>query len=233
LARPRGGFGYLLDLRRLAADSDKVVPSHPNDSGLWQMVQSGEMPPPDSPSGALTAQEKEVIRAWIAAGAPAEGTPQEHDKGTPPQENAPASSPALRTLRWLGKFHLLLVHFPIALLVAALLGEAWSVGKGRREPAHAVRFCLALAAVFSVPTAALGWLLALGEASSDLLALHRWLGTAAAACAVALAVSSERDVRRGARGWATRLLLLAGVLLVGLAAHFGGLMVHGRHFLRW
>src|SRR5262249_39968308 len=61
VARPKGGFGYILDLKRLAADSDKVVPSQPDESGLWQMVHNGEMPPPNSPTGALTAQEKEVI----------------------------------------------------------------------------------------------------------------------------------------------------------------------------
>ena len=30
LPRPRAGFGYVLDLRRLAADPDKVVPSRPD-----------------------------------------------------------------------------------------------------------------------------------------------------------------------------------------------------------
>jgi hypothetical protein len=105
---------------------------------------------------------------------------------------------------------------------------------GRRPPSPAVRFCLGLAAASAVPAVALGWLFALGGHSpSGLLALHRWLGTAAGACAVAVAVFSEVDARRGVRSWSTRALLLAGALLVGISAHLGGLMVHGQGFFDW
>jgi len=48
-----------------------------------------------------------------------------------------------------------------------------------------------------------------------------------------VAVSSELDARRGVRSWGTRALLLAGALLVGVTAHFGGLLVHGRGFFDW
>jgi hypothetical protein len=63
--------------------------------------------------------------------------------------------------------------------------------------------------------------------------LHRWFGTAAAVWSVAVAVFSEVDERRGVRSRGSRLLLLAGVLLVSTAAHFGGLMVHGKGFYDW
>src|SRR5436305_4058662 len=61
LEKPRAGFGFVLDLRRLAADPNKVVPFKPDESDLWQQVQNDEMPPPDSPTGSLTANEKEAI----------------------------------------------------------------------------------------------------------------------------------------------------------------------------
>src|SRR5262245_3967652 len=70
VARPRGRFGYVLDLRRVAANPEMVIPNRPDESELWILVQRGEMPPDDSPSGPLSADEKEVIRRWIAAGAP-------------------------------------------------------------------------------------------------------------------------------------------------------------------
>ena len=145
-----------------------------------------------------------------------------------------ASSPLRPTLVWLGRFHLLLLHFPIALLMAAMAREGWLVWKGSRIPSPEVRFCLALAAASAVPTVVLGWFFAMsGHASSSLLPLHRWLGTMAAGWAVAAAISSELDVRRGARSWRTRGLLFAAVLLVGVAAHLGGLMVHGTDFFDW
>src|SRR5579859_8085759 len=42
LARPRGGFGYILDLKRVAANPQLIVPSAPDKSELWLLVQSGE-----------------------------------------------------------------------------------------------------------------------------------------------------------------------------------------------
>jgi uncharacterized membrane protein/mono/diheme cytochrome c family protein len=234
LARPRGGFGHVLDLGRLGARGGLVVPSKPDESDLWTLVQSGEMPPPDAPAGGLTVREKDAIRAWIAGGAPAGSVPS--SRTAPPGDNGAGDGPrpAERALRWLGKFHLLVVHFPIALLMAALAAELWAVWQRRRVPSPAVRFCLGLAAVSAVPAVALGWLFALGGlGSSGLLALHRWIGTAAGAWAVGIAVVSEVDARRGVRSWWTRVLLLVGVLLVSVAAHFGGLMVHGKDFYDW
>jgi hypothetical protein len=224
---PRAGFGYVLDLDRLRANPELVVPSRPDESTLWQMVHGGEMPPPNSPTGPLRASEKEVIRAWIAAGAPVESTSE-------PQANAPpAASAGRRTLVWLGKFHLVVVHFPIALLLAGLVGEAWSLWKQSRAPSPVVRFCLALGGLSAVATVGLGWLFALGHGSSGLLGLHRWIGTTAGVWAVAVAVCSERDSRRGVRSWWTRGLVLAGAALVGLTAHLGGLLVHGADFYDW
>ena len=70
LPKPQGRFGYVLDLRRLAADREKVIPGRPSESELWQMVEHDEMPPADSPHGPLPLAQKEAIRAWIADGAP-------------------------------------------------------------------------------------------------------------------------------------------------------------------
>jgi hypothetical protein len=75
LAKPKGRFGYVLDLARVAANREMVVPFSPDESELWQLIRRGEMPPEDSTTGALSAEQKEVIRAWIAAGAPARVVP--------------------------------------------------------------------------------------------------------------------------------------------------------------
>src|SRR4029077_7923158 len=66
LAKPKGRFGYVLNLARVASNREMVVPSSPDESELWELVHRGEMPPADAPTGALTAAQKEVIRAWIA-----------------------------------------------------------------------------------------------------------------------------------------------------------------------
>src|SRR5712671_3056872 len=59
LPKPRGRFGYVLDLARIAANPEMVVPSSPDESELWELVRRGEMPPDDSPTGPLSEKEKE------------------------------------------------------------------------------------------------------------------------------------------------------------------------------
>src|SRR5438876_10464108 len=71
LAKPKGRFGYVLDLARVAGNRELVVPSSPEESELWDLIRRQEMPPPDSPTGPLSPAQQETIRAWIAAGAPA------------------------------------------------------------------------------------------------------------------------------------------------------------------
>jgi hypothetical protein len=243
LAKPKGRFGYVLDLRRVADNPEMVIPGRPDESELWALVRHGDMPPADSPHGPLTATEKEVIRAWIAAGAPdarpaapgaSEPAPGPGSSFAP---NPPTASPVPRAVRWVGRFHLLLLHFPIALVLAAGVGELASAWRGSRVPSPAVQFCLSLAAVAAVPTVALGWLHAAaggGVGSPQLLAAHRWLGTAAGTWVVGTALCARRDARRGVRGRGVRAALVAvGLPLIIATAHVGGLMAHGRDFLDW
>jgi hypothetical protein len=227
IPRPRGRFGYVLDLRRVAGNPELVIPGRPEESELWALVLRGDMPPADSPHGPLVESEKETIRAWIAAGAPAAG------EGT----GTPTPSPVRRAVRWLGRFHLLVLHFPIALVLAAGAGEVASAWRGSRVPAPAVQFCLCLAAIAAVPAVALGWLHAAaggGVASPQLLTAHRWLGTAAGAWVVGTALWARRDVRRGVRSPGVRVaLVVVGVPLIIATAHAGGMTAHGRDFLEW
>jgi uncharacterized membrane protein/mono/diheme cytochrome c family protein len=244
LPKPKGRFGYVLDLRRVAANPEMVIPLRPTESELWVLVQQDEMPPTDSPHGALTPAQKEVIRAWIAAGAP-DASPVDLDslpsvRSEPtvaaPIETASEVVSAERILRWLGKFHLLLLHFPIALILAAGVGEFWSVWHRSPIPSESARFCLCLGALAAIPTAGLGWLFAAagnGVGSPQLLSAHRWLGTTAALWLIVTAVCAERDARRGARSLGTRLLLTSAVLITALTAHLGGLLDRGGDFFTY
>lgn len=118
--KPKGKFGYVLDLKKLAADPDKVVPGKPEDSQLWQLVQDEEMPPEEAKAGPLAKEQKQIIHDWIAAGAPSTSSepPAAPTPTTPSTESVPTPSAEKRLLRWLGKFHVIVVHFPIALLLA-------------------------------------------------------------------------------------------------------------------
>jgi len=234
LAKPKGRFGYVLDLKRIAANPEMVIPLRPDESELWVLVQRDEMPPSDSPHGTLTPAQKEIIRSWITAGAP-DVADSASDFTTSVQAEPFAkilseTASVDRIFRWLGKFHLLVLHFPIALIMVAGIGEAWSIWKRNPIPSESVRFCLCLGAIAAVPTAGLGWLFAAagnGVGSPQLLMFHRWLGTTAAVWLVLTAVYAERDVRRGLRSWHVRLLLMCGLVITALTAHLGGLLARG------
>jgi hypothetical protein len=189
---------------------------------------------------APAAVQKETIRAWIAAGAPdaisASAPLASSDRAGSTDAVQSSVFSIDRIVRWLGKFHLLALHFPIALVLAAGAGEMWSVWKRSRVPSETVRFCLWLGALIAVPTAGLGWLFAAaghGASSAQLLMVHRWLGTTSAIWLIVAAVCAERDLRRGARSRYVRFLIMFGVLIIALTAHIGGLIAHGVHFFAY
>ena len=69
LSRPRAAL-YLHELGPLAANPEWVVPHEPEKSYLWTLIRDDDMPAKGAKAGPLNAEEKEIIRAWIAAGAP-------------------------------------------------------------------------------------------------------------------------------------------------------------------
>src|SRR5947207_8254714 len=155
------------------------------------------MPPDKAKAGPLTEDEKTVIVEWIKAGAlpPAEDAqappdsdttrePARPDEGASRRAAEPPTPPRSmfdRAAELVGKLHILTIHFPIALLAAAALGESWSALRRRTAPLPAVQYCLYLGAAGAVASAALGWLHAsyMTEEPERLLMLHRWIGTAA------------------------------------------------------
>jgi hypothetical protein len=233
LPKPKGRFGYVLDLPRVADNPEMVIRGSPDESELWVLVRNDEMPPSDSPSGPLTSKQKAVIREWIAHGAP--NIASEAPPLSVPEKdiNTTELTAGDRVIRWLGKFHLLFLHFPIALGFAALVAEGAWLWKRSFVSAEVVRFCVWLAAAAALPTALLGWLFAAsghGVGSPQLLTAHRWLGTAAALSLGVAAVCVERDARIGTRRPLARLLLIGAMTMIVLTAHLGGLLAHGSDF---
>lgn len=138
-------------------------------------------------------------------------------------------------VRWIGHFHPMMTAFPIALLLAAALAELLRICCGPSWLGDASRWCVIVGAIGAIITVPLGWAFALSHGSSELLEIHRWLGTAAGAGAVVILILSEvarRSDRRGAL-IAFRILLFAAVPLVIATGFFGGAMVYGIHAYAW
>lgn len=128
-----------------------------------------------------------------------------------------------------GRFHPVLVHFPIALLI---VGAGLKLRAAvRRRPDEAGSTLLLLGAVGAVLASAAGLAFAAGSgfrgAALAAVELHRNVGLAATALAVGVVVV---DRWRGGRGW--RVALAVGMAAaVGYAGHLGGVSVYGAdHF---
>ncbi|HEX5788574.1 MAG TPA: DUF1592 domain-containing protein, partial [Woeseiaceae bacterium] len=138
-------------------------------------------------------------------------------------------------LRFIGRFHPLALHLPIAFLVLAPLLEASRLSP---QTAHLARFTapvLFLAAVTAFLTVALGLVLAANEGHGGALVdKHRWGGVAVASlAAIAFAARVTLD---GARRSPVGRSLYGGVLASAcvalmVTAHAGGSLVHGPGYL--
>jgi len=134
----------------------------------------------------------------------------------------------------LARFHPLLVHFPIALVLVAVVAEAGAVLTGNRRWRAIAMANVCAGAPFAVVSAVAGWRLAstLGLDPTSILAWHRWLGTAGAGVTVVAALATFAARRESSRGlWMYRIALVCAALLIAAAGHLGGLMVWGADFL--
>ncbi len=241
LPRPKGKFGYVLDLQRVASNPDYIVRGKPQGSELYKMVFHDEMPGEDANVPALTPQEKAIVKRWIEVGAPGDlpGATARETAAVMPEAVRPTEAFYRRLGRWLGNFHPVTTHFPVALMMVALFAEllAWLT----RRPAwlHTVRFLIVLAALGSVGATILGWVAAYfssyNKAPFALLWWHRWVSTATMAwslvCAGLITVGESEEGSLNRRRF--RGALFVGAFLVGVSGFLGSALIYGLDHYYW
>lgn len=149
-------------------------------------------------------------------------------------DGIPETIPAFWLWQFFGRLHPLIVHFPVALLIAALLLEAIGLKKRNHELRKATNILLLTGAASAVMAVAFGWLLeAQDQYSGDLLTVHKWTGIATAILATLTLLIHHRMLLRNQWGLlsAYRTALVVTVLGVSLAGHFGASLTHGGDFL--
>ena len=139
-------------------------------------------------------------------------------------------------LIFLGKFHVLSVHLPIALLPLAALLEI--AGMVLRSPTttFAARLNFTVGACSALLAASLGWIVAglsnyPGELA-EVLTWHRWMGVSVASIA-AIGLLGLLIQKRSAQ-WGITLYRVAAficLILVPVTAHFGGTLIYGKNYL--
>ncbi len=122
---------------------------------------------------------------------------------------------------WIGRWHPLVLHFPIVLLLIAIfLGLT-----GRKIP----RNLLTIAVISALLTAISGFFLGKETGSKgDLLFWHQWLGSGLALLA-ALWYGLE-GLQLGGKIY-TKMIQVVIIGLIVLTGHYGGMVTHGQDFL--
>ena len=153
-----------------------------------------------------------------------------HDEETEPD----------RLVSYLGKYHPVAVHLPIALVLGAALAELLFMLTWNYLFRNVAVFNLLVAMLGAVAAVPLGLMAAscirypteYGMAP----ALHKWLGIATlllTAATSALALWATRKTAEKNSQIPSRLAPLTCVVLVGATGHFGGLLVYGLEHFSW
>jgi uncharacterized membrane protein len=138
-----------------------------------------------------------------------------------------------------GKFHLLLLHFPIALLYGAVVADfLWLVARGRLAGlrpmlAGAGFYCLLFGAIMAIPTVVTGDMFLDAQnfvgVAADMAENHEHAGIAT--LALAIAAAAVRTFRRNAlAGWwraVYGVLIVATFLAVTATGFLGGELAWG------
>lgn len=135
--------------------------------------------------------------------------------------------------QFLGRFHPLVVHFPIGLILLLPLLEL--VGRARPALREAAGLVLWLSVLACVIATILGFMLAYGSGDASVrVTRHMWGGIAltivVALCGVARSAWWSDLPSRGNR-WVYPLLLPVAVVLMLWATHQGGSLAHGDQYL--
>ena len=133
-----------------------------------------------------------------------------------------------------GRFHPVLNHLPIGLLVGLLAMEIVAAAIASPLPRRVVTGLVWITAASAVVSALSGYVLSReSQYGGDTLAIHMRLGIAIAALSAALAVVHLRasEGTRGGRLKIYRGLLVLTVVLLLPAGHLGGTITHGEGYL--
>lgn len=168
---------------------------------------------------------------------------QAHEHGSPAHDHAIDHGQPEgfgRAIRYLGKFHPVVVHFPIALIITAAFAELLALVSRKNAFSEAAYFVLVVGAGGAAAAVGLGW--AAGAfadyqaeiAGVPVLGLHRWLGTTSGLfvlLTLGLALRARKKNSPG-RIKAYRAALFTSAILVSVTGHFGSALIYGLdHFL--
>jgi uncharacterized membrane protein len=211
-----------------------------SDADLKHSILEGKGRSMPSGRGKISEEQARGLVAYIRAFAPTTGrsglAEQEGAPFTESAQDAPTGRFFRKLIPWLGRFHPPSVHFPIALLAAAV-AELLRMATGKSAFDAISRYCVWFGTLTAAGAGVLGWFLA-GFRPTDpswVMTIHRWLGTSTVVCGglvLVLCEMSRRPERRRTRV-CFRVTLLIAAVLVSVTGFFGGAAVFGLDHYAW
>ncbi len=137
---------------------------------------------------------------------------------------------------FLGRFHPIIVHLPIGILLLAAVMELLSRKEKYKQLSAATQFILFVGAISALAAAALGYLLSLGgDYDESTLFWHQWLGIGLAVCSVLayLAKAGKLSKIKLPTDKLNTALAVIIILLMTITGHLGGSLTHGDSYLTY
>lgn len=133
----------------------------------------------------------------------------------------------------LGRFHPLILHFPIGLLVIAFLFEILTIGGKRKGLREGINWMVYFGGGFAAFSAFSGWLLrTFDDYSGELVDYHQYSGIATALFASTTAFLLYQTIKGKLGSYLIyRSFFLMTVLLLAVAGHLGAGLTHGEDYL--
>jgi len=132
-------------------------------------------------------------------------------------------------LKVAGRMHPMVLHFPIVLLITALLWETITAKKNDTYLQEAGNWILLLASFTAVSAALMGFFLSRESGyDTDAIFLHKWTGLAISLLALCWYAFKEIVRKKRALTFTIGALSTAGIIMAG---HQGATITHGDNFL--
>lgn len=129
-----------------------------------------------------------------------------------------------------GRFHVVLVHLPVGILLLAVVLFFISVFKPSAKLDFAIKLSFFIGFASSALSAVCGWLLAsTGGYADDILEWHRWAGVGVVVMSLACWMFTSGRFQAGRTAAAICMMALAFAIL--FAGHLGGKLTHGEGYL--
>lgn len=132
----------------------------------------------------------------------------------------------LTVSEFLGRFHPVLVHLPIGILLIAAVFYALSLREQYKALQQATTIALLLGMLSAAGSCISGYLLSIsGDYEADMVSTHKWMGFAVAAVAIVSYFLYTR--KKNAVKWTIGLM----TALIFITGHSGGSITHGADYL--